>query len=220
MCRWAGHDFPINTALAVFGSFISYIYSAPPLKLKKEGWTGNYALGSSYIALPWWAGQALFGTLTPAVVVLTILYSTAGLGIAIVNDFKSIEGDREMGLQSLPVAFGIDKAKYICAATIDVTQLSVAAYLWLGLGKPIYAAVLLGLVLPQVRTAPPSPPPISRLFCCCPYPGQSPEQHFWTARCTEVCSVSPAGPPPAAHMHLPLQSPVRFVPTAPGRSAS
>ena len=160
MCRWAGHDFPINTALAVFGSFISYIYSAPPLKLKKEGWTGNYALGSSYIALPWWAGQALFGTLTPAVVVLTILYSTAGLGIAIVNDFKSIEGDREMGLQSLPVAFGIDKAKYICAATIDVTQLSVAAYLWLGLGKPIYAAVLLGLVLPQVRTAPPSPPPL------------------------------------------------------------
>lgn len=26
--------------------------------------------------------------------VLTVLYSLAGLGIAIVNDFKSIEGDR------------------------------------------------------------------------------------------------------------------------------
>lgn len=26
--------------------------------------------------------------------VLTVLYSIAGLGIAIVNDFKSIEGDR------------------------------------------------------------------------------------------------------------------------------
>ena len=38
--------------------------------------------------------QALFGTLTWDVVVLTMLYSTAGLGIAIVNDFKSIEGDR------------------------------------------------------------------------------------------------------------------------------
>ena len=38
--------------------------------------------------------QALFGTLTPDVVVLTVLYSLAGLGIAIVNDFKSIEGDR------------------------------------------------------------------------------------------------------------------------------
>ncbi len=38
--------------------------------------------------------QALFGTLTLDVIVLTMLYSTAGLGIAIVNDFKSIEGDR------------------------------------------------------------------------------------------------------------------------------
>lgn len=55
--RWAGHDFPILFCLAVFGSFISYIYSAPPLKLKQSGWIGNYALGSSYIALPWWAGQ-------------------------------------------------------------------------------------------------------------------------------------------------------------------
>ena len=49
-------------------------------------------------------GQAMFGhvgegaaggELTPPVVVLTVLYSLAGLGIAIVNDFKSIEGDRE-----------------------------------------------------------------------------------------------------------------------------
>lgn len=152
--RWAGHDFPIMVVLAVFGSFISYIYSAPPLKLKQEGWTGNYALGSSYIALPWWAGQAQFGTLSLNVMVLTVLYSLAGLGIAIVNDFKSIEGDRAMGLQSLPVAFGIDTAKYICAATIDVTQLSVAAYLYAGLHKPIYAAVLLGLTLPQVRLIP------------------------------------------------------------------
>jgi len=148
---WAqGHEFPTVFALAVFGSFISYIYSAPPLKLKQEGWAGNYALGASYIALPWWAGQAVFGELQPDVMVLTVLYSIAGLGIAIVNDFKSIEGDRQMGLNSLPVAFGVETAKYICVGSIDVTQLSVAAYLWLGLDKPGYAAVLLGLILPQM----------------------------------------------------------------------
>jgi len=148
---WAqGHEFPTVTALAVFGSFISYIYSAPPLKLKQSGWIGNYALGSSYIALPWLAGQSVFGTLSPDVMVLTVLYSIAGLGIAIVNDFKSIEGDRQMGLQSLPVAFGVDTAKYICAASIDLTQLGVAAYLWKGLNEPVYAAVLLGLILPQI----------------------------------------------------------------------
>lgn len=38
--------------------------------------------------------QRLFGTIAPDVVVLTMLYSIAGLGIAIVNDFKSIEGDK------------------------------------------------------------------------------------------------------------------------------
>lgn len=60
---WTGHDFPVVLALSVFGSFISYIYSAPPLKLKQNGWAGNYALGASYISLPWWCGQAVFGEL-------------------------------------------------------------------------------------------------------------------------------------------------------------
>ena len=36
--------------------------------------------------------QALFGTLTLDVIVLTVLYSTAGLGIAIVNDFQVHRG--------------------------------------------------------------------------------------------------------------------------------
>lgn len=94
--------------------------------------------------------QALFGELSLDVMVLTVLYSLAGLGIAIVNDFKSIEGDRKMGLQSLPVAFGVDTAKWICVSTIDVTQLGVAAYLYAGLHQTTYAAVLLGLILPQV----------------------------------------------------------------------
>ena len=60
---WAGHEFPTVFALSVFGSIISYIYSAPPLKLKQNGWAGNYALGASYISLPWWCGQAVFGEL-------------------------------------------------------------------------------------------------------------------------------------------------------------
>ena len=47
--------------------------------------------------------QALFGNLTLDVIVLTMLYSTAGLGIAIVNDFKSIEGDRSAFSLSLCV---------------------------------------------------------------------------------------------------------------------
>ena len=77
------------------------------------------------------------------------MYSIAGLGIAIVNDFKSIEGDRELGLQSLPVAFGVEKAKWICAGSVTLTQLGVAGYLFT-LDEPIYAAILLALILPQI----------------------------------------------------------------------
>ena len=65
------------------------------------------------------------------------------------NDFKSIEGDRELGMNSLPVAFGIDTAKYICVGTIDVTQLGVTAYL-AAIGETLYAGILLGLILPQM----------------------------------------------------------------------
>lgn len=146
---WANHEFPILTCLAVGGAFISYIYSAPPLKLKQNGWLGNYALGSSYIALPWWAGHALFGELNWTIVVLTLIYSMAGLGIAVVNDFKSVEGDRQLGLKSLPVMFGVTTAAWICVIMIDVFQIGMGAYL-IYLNQNLYATILLLLVIPQI----------------------------------------------------------------------
>lgn len=146
---WAGHDFPTLTVLALGGSFLSYIYSAPPLKLKKNGWLGNYALGASYIALPWWAGQALFGTIDAKIIILTLIYSMAGLGIAIVNDFKSVEGDKQLGLQSLPVMFGVGTAAWICVFTIDTFQLGIAGYL-VHIHQNLYAVLLVLLVIPQI----------------------------------------------------------------------
>ncbi len=146
---WAHHEFPVMTVLCLGGAFVSYIYSAPPLKLKKNGWLGNYALGASYIALPWWAGHALFGTLTPTLMILTLFYSLAGLGIAIVNDFKSVEGDRQLGLNSLPVMFGVTTAAWICVLMIDVFQAGVAFYL-VSIEQNLYAVILLLMVIPQI----------------------------------------------------------------------
>jgi chlorophyll/bacteriochlorophyll a synthase len=147
--QWAHHSFPTLTLMAFIGSGIAYIYSAPPLKLKQNGWLGNYALGASYIALPWWAGHALFGDLNPTIMVLTLFYSLAGLGIAIVNDFKSVEGDRALGLQSLPVMFGIDKAAWICVLMIDVFQLFIAAYL-VSIHENLFATIMVLLIIPQI----------------------------------------------------------------------
>jgi hypothetical protein len=76
-----------------------------------------------------------------------ILYSIA---IAIVKEFKSVEGDHQIGLNSLPIAFGINGAKWICTGSITLTQLGVAAYLYSILGELTYVAIILGLILPHV----------------------------------------------------------------------
>ncbi|OKH26787.1 chlorophyll synthase ChlG [Hydrococcus rivularis NIES-593] len=146
---WAGHEFPTITCIAIGGALLAYIYSAPPLKLKQNGWLGTYALGSSYIALPWWTGHALFGDLNWTIVILTLIYSFAGLGIAVVNDFKSIEGDRQLGLKSLPVMFGVTAAAWICVLTIDLFQAAIAAYL-IYIHENLYATILLLLIIPQI----------------------------------------------------------------------
>ena len=146
---WAGHEFPTMICLTLGGALLAYIYSAPPLKLKQNGWLGNYALGSSYIALPWWAGHALFGHLNWTIVILTLFYSLAGLGIAVVNDFKSVEGDRQLGLKSLPVMFGVSTAAWICVLMIDVFQAGIAGYL-ISIHQNLYATILLLLIIPQI----------------------------------------------------------------------
>ncbi|MDX2273048.1 MAG: chlorophyll synthase ChlG [Cyanobacteriota bacterium] len=146
---WVGHEFPVISSIALAGSLIAYIYSAPPLKLKQNGWLGNYALGASYIALPWWTGHALFGDLNLTVCLLTLLYSLAGLGIAVVNDFKSIEGDQQFGLASLPVMLGVQTAAWVSVLMIDFFQFGMAAFL-LGAGLQLYASILVLLIIPQI----------------------------------------------------------------------
>ena len=146
---YAKHNFPSVLLLALGGSFVSYIYSAPPLKLKQNGWLGNYALGASYIALPWWAGQALFGKLTVVTALLTLAYSLSGLGIAVINDFKSVEGDSKLGLNSLPVVFGIKNASRISAGLIDIFQLAMVVVLVI-IGQHLASVILVLLVIPQI----------------------------------------------------------------------
>ncbi|CAJ1354948.1 unnamed protein product [Effrenium voratum] len=149
---WQGHWPPTVFAVAVVGVLMAYIYSAPPLKLKQNWITGCYALGSSYIALPWLAGQCTFGEVTPEIIALTLWYSVAAVGIAIVNDFKSVEGDKKLGLSSAPVVFGIDTAKYMAPAIKDTVQLTIVAYL-LYIGEWPYALGLFCLIIPQVYFA-------------------------------------------------------------------
>jgi len=78
-----------------------------------------------------------------------LVYSLSGVGVAIVNDFKSMEGDKQFGLQSIPLLLGVDTAKWLAAAIPNIVQLSVAAYLH-SISEDATAAFVLATLLPQL----------------------------------------------------------------------
>jgi chlorophyll synthase len=115
----------------VFGLIAAWAYSAPPIRLKQNGWWGNSAVGLCYEGLPWFTGAAaLLGTV-PATPTLLMagLYSIGAHGIMTLNDFKSVEGDRQMGVGSLPVKLGVARAARLACGVMALPQAIVIGLL-------------------------------------------------------------------------------------------
>jgi chlorophyll synthase len=131
------------------GLIFALSYSLKPIRAKRNGWFGNTLVAFSYEGLAWLAGHAAFGSLTVPSVTLAIVYSLSAHGIMTVNDFKSVEGDRQMGIRSIPVMYGKQKAAQLVVATMIIAQALVVALLawW---GNPIAAGVVLVLLLGQI----------------------------------------------------------------------
>ena len=135
----------------VLGLFLAWAYSAPPLRLKLNGWWGNAAVGLSYEGLAWVTGTAvMLGGAMPGtpVLLLALLYSLGAHGIMTLNDFKSLTGDRQLGVRTIPVQLGPDRAARLACAVMTVPQLVVIGLLWFwGLG--VYGAVIALLLVLQ-----------------------------------------------------------------------
>ena len=99
---------PWVAAAGMLGLVFAWAYSAPPLRLKQNGWWGNAACGLCYEGLPWFTAAAVAMGAFPGyhTVWLALLYSAGAHGIMTLNDFKSIKGDLEMGVRSLPAQLG------------------------------------------------------------------------------------------------------------------
>ncbi len=133
---------------ALVGVALAWAYSAPPPRLKRNGWWGNAACGFSYEGLAWITGGAvMLGGALPAAssIVLALLYSLGAHGIMTLNDFKSIRGDSQMGVDSLPVLLGPDGAAKVACGVMAAPQVVVIALL-IGWGRPVQAGVV-GLLL-------------------------------------------------------------------------
>jgi len=139
----------LATALALV---LAWFYSMPPIRFKNNGWIGNLACGVSYEGLAWITGATLLsaGALpSKPSFVLAGLYSASAHGIMTLNDFKAIEGDRQMGVRSLPVQLGAKKAAQVAALLMLAPQVIVLALLLLW-GKPSYAVAIAALMMGQI----------------------------------------------------------------------
>ena len=135
---------------AVLGTILAWLYSAPPIRLKQSGWWGPGAVGLSYEGLPWFTGAAVMVAGFPdwRIVTLAVLYSIGAHGIMTLNDFKAIEGDRRMGIRSLPAVLGTDRAARIACWVMAVPQVVVIALLFLW-DRPVHAGIVLVLLVAQ-----------------------------------------------------------------------
>ncbi len=142
---WLG---PTVTALAFIGIFMAHIYSAPPIRLKGHTWLGPLSSATSYILIPWLAAASVFGGIDGRVIIVAGLYSLAGVGIMVLNDFKSIWGDYELKLPSVPVVYGIHRAARLACGIMDGGQIAVACFLIIE-GHYVAAGIIGLLVVPQ-----------------------------------------------------------------------
>jgi chlorophyll synthase len=143
---------PWGFGAAVLGLLLAWAYSAPPFRLKENGWWGNAACGISYEGIAWTTGAAVMagGQMPDARSLwLALLYSIGTHGIMTLNDFKAVHGDRAMGVLSLPVQLGEQRAAGVACWFMALPQIFVILLLfaWGQPGQGVAVAVLLGIQL-------------------------------------------------------------------------
>lgn len=143
---------PWGFGATCLGVIAAWAYSAEPLRLKRSGIFGPGLVGLSYESLPWITGAAVLSAGAPSVEIIftALLYGIGAHGIMTLNDFKALEGDRQTGVNSLPVTLGPNKAARVACLVMAFPQIIVIVSL-LAWNKPLHAmgvvAVLIGQLL-------------------------------------------------------------------------
>jgi chlorophyll/bacteriochlorophyll a synthase len=139
----------------LLGLACAWAYSAPPFRLKADGWIGPGVVGLTYEGLSWFTGAAvMLGTLPPLLTIaILLLYSVGAHGIMTLNDFKAVTGDRVLGIRSLPARLGIVRAARIACAVMAVPQIAVVALLVAG-GHSWSATIVLVVLVLQIMLMP------------------------------------------------------------------
>lgn len=142
---------PWGFGATVFGVLAAWAYSAEPVRMKRSGWWGPGLVALCYEGLPWFTGAAVLSIGAPSWQVVTIaaLYAVGAHGIMTLNDFKALEGDRQMGVNSLPVTLGPERAAKTACIVMAIPQVVVVGLLFVW-GKPLFSIAILGLIAAQL----------------------------------------------------------------------
>ena len=142
---------PWGFAATVFAVICAWAYSAEPVRLKRNGWWSNTVCALCYEGVPWFTAAAVMSAALPdsEIIIVALLYAAGAHGIMTLNDFKSIEGDRQMGLGSLPVLLGPERAARLACAVMAVPQAAVIVLLILW-DRPVHAMIVTALLTVQL----------------------------------------------------------------------
>ncbi|MDG1129394.1 MAG: chlorophyll synthase ChlG [Paracoccaceae bacterium] len=142
---------PWGFGATVVGVLAAWAYSAEPVRMKRSGLWGPGLVGLSYESLPWFTGAAVLSAGAPSwpVVILALLYGIGAHGIMTLNDFKALEGDRQMGVNSLPVTMGPARAARLACWVMALPQIVVILML-LAWDRPLHAAAITAVLALQL----------------------------------------------------------------------
>jgi 4-hydroxybenzoate polyprenyltransferase len=149
-----GHGSHACFWIVLVAAFLTWAYSAPPIRSKRFGWGANLTIAIPRGMLLKVAGwSSVLTIMDPEPWYIGTIFGLFLIGATNTKDFADIEGDRAGGCRTLPVVLGIEKAVRITVPFFVLPFLlipigALTGYLsgntWalciLGLGMALYGA--------------------------------------------------------------------------------
>ena len=116
----------------IIAALAAWAYSIEPIRLKRSGIWGPGLVGLCYEGIPWFTGAAVMLQAFPdtKIILVAIAYAIGAHGIMTLNDFKALKGDKVLGINSLPVQLGPERAAKIACYVMAIPQVVVITLLF------------------------------------------------------------------------------------------
>ena len=133
-------------AILLFALLLSYVYSAPPIRLKSRSWFGPITLSAVYYASVV-SGFLIGGAEMSRISILCIIFLTVFLASS-VKDFEDYTGDKKFGIHTPVVVYGIKKTAtiiiYLTGLTLSFNILLILYFFLKGL---LFESLFLAFIL-------------------------------------------------------------------------